>query len=518
MQVNYSFFSIQFLFLSLNASLNSHAQEQPTYKTQEIAAVEVNNGNQAVLASLLMASVRKQQQTTDTSNAYIEVRSFLDEQQVELVEGYYYLVQGSFSPQEAIFKTGRFALYPAQNRYFASHASADILLGFKLSEANPIFPHSPFNVGRKPQKYFRFVVKDSVQFKDQDTLLEIRFIPKKSDGKSFSGTAWINPRTAELRHVLLSCQNCQQLPFTALFPSDSIQNLDFHLQCAFSPEAKGSTLTHLKAIYELTYLSRAETTASAVQHYYSESNLQVYESEQAILLPHFQFQNGVDIYRKIMAFPYSLNFWSGHLAAFPNSSVQTRNQIFYQNATINNLMMEERSIRYNRLFEHPFIPWSEQRILIREDLQAAAIQNLPNQALVPNGNLVQPYHIGVQLFYDVMPTADTNLFLSSCVIDPYETFYHLPVDPSVNCFINMYFDLCEIERRKFAAQCKLAHFDQTEISQQYLKSEAEMKVLLKNFSDEVERGTRKKAMLKWNEVIIKELGIDNLALFGLYQE
>jgi hypothetical protein len=104
------------------------------------------------------------------------------------------------------------------------------------------------------------------------------------------------------------------------------------------------------------------------------------------------------------------------------------------------------------------------------------------------------------------------------VIDPYETFYHLPVDPSVNCFINMYFDLCEIVRRKFAAQCKLAHFDQTEISQQYLKSEAEMKVLLKNFSDEVERGTRKKAMLKWNEVIIKELGIDNLALFGLYQE
>jgi hypothetical protein len=392
----WALFSITFVWMHI------HAQDQPSHKTQEISAIEVNNGNQEALATLLLASVKHQRQPSDTSHAYLEVRSFLDEQQVELVEGYYYLVQGSFSPQEAIFKTGRFALYPAQNRYFASHASADILLGFKLTEANPIFPHSPFNVGKKPQKYFRFVVKDSVQFKDQDTLLEIRFIPKKSDGNSFSGTAWINPRTAELRHILLSCLNCQQQPFTALFPSDSIQTLNFHLQCAFSPELKGSTLTHLKASYELTYLSRAETSASAVQHYYSESNLQVYESEQAISFPHFEFQNGVNIYRKIMAFPYPSSYWSGHLASFPNSSVQSRNQIFYQNATINNLKMEERSIRYTRLFEHPFIPWSAQRILIREDLQAAATQNSTPQPISPDGNLAQPFHIGIQLFYDVL--------------------------------------------------------------------------------------------------------------------
>jgi hypothetical protein len=82
----------------------------------------------------------------------------------------------------------------------------------------------------------------------------------------------------------------------------------------------------------------------------------------------------------------------------------------------------------------------------------------------------------------------------------------------------MYFDLCEIERRKFEAHCRLSHFDQAEISKHYLKSEADMTALLKNFADEVERGSRKKAMLKWNAIIFKELGIDNLALFGLYQE
>jgi hypothetical protein len=41
--------------------------------------------------------------------------------------------------------------------------------------------------------------------------------------------------------------------------------------------------------------------------------------------------------------------------------------------------------------------------------------------------------------------------------------------------------------------------------------------VLNDFLTEVDRGQNRKAMLKWNEVIKAELGIDNITLFALYQ-
>ena len=125
----------------------------------------------------------------------------------------------------------------------AQVATANALLAFNLREASPLYPFSPFNVGKRPQKYFRFLLSDSVQTSALDTLLEIKFFPKVADGKSFSGTAWLNPRTNELVQVFLSCQHCVQQPFVALFHTDSLQNIDFQLQCAYGKRAHGAAMT-----------------------------------------------------------------------------------------------------------------------------------------------------------------------------------------------------------------------------------------------------------------------------------
>jgi hypothetical protein len=41
--------------------------------------------------------------------------------------------------------------------------------------------------------------------------------------------------------------------------------------------------------------------------------------------------------------------------------------------------------------------------------------------------------------------------------------------------------------------------------------------VLSDFLAQVDRGQNRKAMLKWNEVIKAELGIDNVLLFSLYE-
>jgi hypothetical protein len=127
------------------------------------------------------------------------------------------------------------------------------------------------------------------------------------------------------------------------------------------------------------------------------------------------------------------------------------------------------------------------------------------------------YHLEAQLYYDFIPSADTFVLMISCILDPYLTYYNLSVDPAVNCFINMYFDLCEIARRKFEAKClqvNLPH-DQRQVALIYEETKQALDLQLKDFLAQVDRGQNRKAMLKWNDYIKEELGMDNLAVFAL---
>ena len=165
---------------------------------------------------------------------------------------------------------------------------------------------------------------------DAKSLLEIKFFPKKADGTSFSGTAWLNPQTQELVQVFLNCQHCAQQPFVALFESDSLQQIDFQVQCAFGPKKDGAALTHIKAFYDITYLSRVRQENSSLKHYHGEASIQVYKDQANTMQPHFDFLPGVDIYRKIMAFPYAAAFWANNPAPFPAEQQALRNQFFYE--------------------------------------------------------------------------------------------------------------------------------------------------------------------------------------------
>lgn len=182
LQVKNILFSFFIFFVLANQIC---AQElEPLSRIQDMKEIHVNNGNQVALAQLLLHSVQTTQpsQVQLVSKAYLEVKSYLGGVQLELVEADFNINHGPYGPIANEFKTGRFALYPYENRYFRFEASADALLDFNLTSPNELFPYSPFNVGRKPEKHFRFWLADTLQIGENDTLLEIKFVPKKKDG------------------------------------------------------------------------------------------------------------------------------------------------------------------------------------------------------------------------------------------------------------------------------------------------------------------------------------------------
>ena len=86
------------------------------------------------------------------------------------------------------------------------------------------------------------------------------------------------------------------------------------------------------------------------------------------------------------------------------------------------------------------------------------------------------------------------------------------------CFINIYFDLCEIERRQLDMELKSIGEDHTASDDVYAASQTRLAKLSAQFFKETDRGLQQINMIKWNTYVFERLGIDNIAIFKPYGE
>ena len=97
----------------------------------------------------------------------------------------------------------------------------------------------------------------------------------------------------------------------------------------------------------------------------------------------------------------------------------------------------------------------------------------------------------------------------------YDSFYNIPEEPVTNCFMNIYFDLVEIERRKMEKVISQNNFSLSQFDSLYQNT---IKILEKQSEDyfgEVSRGKNLNALEKWNFTVKQNLGIDNFEMFGV---
>lgn len=90
-----------------------------------------------------------------------------------------------------------------------------------------------------------------------------------------------------------------------------------------------------------------------------------YEFDSTFLHPLFDFQEGLDDYRKISAFPYNEFFWENHDEIQLNYADSSNDRFFHDSTTLTNVKFFGNK-RHKLQFEHPFIQWSSNRILKRD--------------------------------------------------------------------------------------------------------------------------------------------------------
>ncbi|NUN99104.1 MAG: carboxypeptidase-like regulatory domain-containing protein [Saprospiraceae bacterium] len=480
---------------------------------QLLSEVTVKPGDDGPLYELIRACKNNQLKRPETSKVYYGLKSYVDETQVELVECFYNGTLAGYDLDALYLKTGRFALQPKQQRFFISKESSRAISMLKLLDDNAWFPVSPLSLSTKQLKksYYMDLLK---QYRDEnrDSVVVLNFVPKDSSGTFFTAQLWVNETQKYLMKVELSCLNATRHPFLPLFQTDSINQVALQITRTFAATGGQAHFQHIDFGYKVIYKSRDKKVYQVA----TNAVLYAYDFGKAFWLPKFEFTAEVtDDFRKINAMPYQAYFWENNQELKLNDQQNQNEQFFNSPGTMTNqTAFSKNAYTPKGILEHPYVFWTRNRLSFtgQYELEGAS-GNIAGKAA-----LEKPYRISIKLFLDATPLAGQMHTATATVFDPLSSYYRLPVTDTVLCFVNLYFDLMELERRALEEEIRQSDQSIHTIERLYEARLIKIEDLSRQYFEEVERGEKKKGLKKWNDLVKSKLGIDNIEFFKLYQQ
>lgn len=489
-------------------------------KTKKLDAVTVRPQNQDPLIKLLLSVKNTPQTITQTAKSYFYLRTYQDTNQIELIEGYYNLTYKGYDITDINLKAGRLGLTAINDRYFSSHNSVKAIVEMKLLQESDLFMFTPLTINRKKiGEQFHLQLHDRFADENGDSIAVIRYLPKFEDSENFSGTIWLNESKRTAMKIVMECENCKKHPFKPIFPlTDSIANINLRITKTFQDQFGRSTFEHVDLAYSLDYFSRKNTDHARNYSISSNAVLFVYDAKHPFVLPYFDIDADLSDYLKINAYTYNPFFWDTK-NEFSMNQQEIENQRYFSSPTTitnsdffktfnNDTLRNSNLIRKKGISESQFVHWSPDRIVWR-DLRKDSLSLNATSAIIANR-----YNLEVQFYFDWNNYQDSVNVLTDVIFDPYKSYYHLPIDAFTTCFINMYFDLCEIQRR--ALQTKFNQLNKTNVSAYFdcfyafqISAEKERQ----RFLLDLDRGTNERNLLKWNRYIYDQLNINNVQIF-----
>lgn len=450
------------------------------------------------------------------SKAYFVLESELGGQPSELLECYYNAHYNNSSLHALDFKNGRVGLAPYDGRYFINMNTSRAISTIDLCRTKDRFPDIPFQYNKRKLKKAFFLKLVSV-YDSLNPVYQIEFTPRLSDGKAFSGQAWIEKNSGRLKKITLSIKETQHHPFLPVFKDfGQIENVSMEIQKIFTEEDGITRPSHLHFNYRIAYRHLHNATAINANRdttFVSESRglMRFYDDNNLFYIPHFVYEQELSDYRKITSLTYNEGFWDNSQGLVYSDRMKQAVTYFRKNGLLINYKTNKASSLYHdKIFENNYIVWSGK---LRLSMKKDGIKNDTLHAV--NAPLATAYQLKAQLYFDLNPCGDSLQHFSCTVFDVYNTWYNIKEEPVTNCFLNIYFDLFEIERRKMEKRMSAKKNNADELDLIYREAAASAETLGNTYLKEVERGKKLVALRKWNEVVKQELGIDNMDMFQI---
>ena len=471
--------------------------------------------NDDYLFNLLDASKKHLQDAElQKSKTYFLLETEIDKQPVELIECYYNSEFTANKINDLQFKNGRIGIAPYKDRFFVSLNSSKAFTFLNLLYTDAYMPNNPYQYNKKNnRKYFRlYLIKqyDSIQ-----PVYQIGFKAQNRNGDFFDGELHILKDKQQLVKIVLSSAKANKQPFKPLFSNAHIKDVAMQITKTYDVHGNDFYLNHMDFNYQLNYLvndSLKLVSSSGLMYFYDYNKL--------FQAPYFVYNHDIDDYKKITSLTYNDQFWQTN-QAFSYSEKTKKGVAYYtQNGLLLNYKNEgnlKQGVLRNSFFEYNYLMWSSSKRLY---LKTSGIKNdtMENFSSADQQIIANRYALKAQVFLDVNPIGDSLQHYSASIYDVVESYYNIREDKFTNCFLNIYFDLVEIERRKMEKEISKNKHSLKHLDVCYKHTQIAVENLGLKYFKEVERGKNKRKLEEWNEKVKRELGIDNIEIFNTFDK
>lgn len=459
---------------------------------------------------LLKAETRK-------TRAYFVLESELGQNPSELLECYYNAYFNARRIERLDFKNGRLGLAPHNGRYFVNLNSSRAVVLLDLCRENARFPDGPFQFNpRQLRKEFQLELLGV--YDSTETVYRIGFSPRRRQQQAFSGEAWIKKNSGELLQLQLRIDTTTRHPFVPAFEGQGrILQAGLQIKKVYDASAPTPTLSHMYFDYQLVYAHRHSASLvhannDTVFNTSTRGLLRFYAADRPFYIPRVANDEALSDYRKITGLAYNAGFWSCNDGLPYTDRMKQAIAYFKKNGVLVNFPSGRQVYIDNRIFENNFFLWSAAK---RLSLKKDGVKNdTLRQGQTP---LVMAYQLNAHLYFDLNEGVDSLQHFSCTVFDTYNSWYNLREEPFTNCFLNIYLDLFEIERRRMEAAMRAKTHTAAQLDSIYQQHAAYAEKTARAYLAEVERGKKTVALARWNAAVKDVLGLDNMALFGVGQ-
>lgn len=458
----------------------------------------------------LMAACQTGSESLLNTRAYYELRSELGGRQVELVEGFYNAQLRGAELQKLRLKAGRLALQAVDRRLFANTETALALGEMPLFGSPKYLPGSPFGLPEsRLRKYYQLYQQEGYRLETGDSVVVVRFVPRRAKDEWFEGEVGLILSQKAPHFVRLRCARAAVHPFVALSPGERLSNVSLELSRSLVPDGEGMRLEKLEMRYGVTYSNQR----GQVYPVSSKALLYCYAPNDPFFIPPVDFGEDQQLsdYLHINAQPYQAAFWeySGETRV---EDVRGRNAAFFKDPrSITNVnLFTNQPLLGKGLLERPFTHWDGRRLIFNGKTERPAPAD-PRKREVR----VDDFQLEVVLYLDLFSLGDSLHWQTATIFDPYRSYFYLPIGPKEQCFVNLYFDLMELERRKLEAALAASDRQQNSLLALYAQAKADASKMAEAYFRDAMLGNNRKGMESWNERVKAGLNINNFQIFGL---
>ena len=495
--------------------LNKSSQNNVTFELEfsKTQLTEVNVVAADERAFNLIAKVRKQllKSRYQRSKAFLEIFTEKDSIPTELLELYYNSNFRKGNVESLEYKSGRLAMAPVDGSFFKSYSTSRVIQS-----------HNPLTSAGFPENVF------TTKKQNLKKVYDLRIVSYGSGGETlifdakedyehshFSGSISINEKE-ELSEVEFFVRMPSQIPFIPLFENDLLKPLELHITWFYTTNEKGVApqlidfgYANISGVptgpdYAPPYLER---------HIKAAGTAYFYDFDDPFFTPQMVCENDLNDYQRMLNTPCHEAIWELTRPFEKSSKFQRNKQFLEKNGAMKTYAEHEFFKDYSGLESmvgHRNVFWSD-TARMRLNLIYHQPNELGFETSVPRR---KKFKLDVEMYFDLIEVDSTVSVYSQCLFDVYDSYYGLEHDSLTDLFLNLHFDLCEVERRRF--ETSLANMDQITPKtalRLYEESNSRLHAKFEKYFRETDSGTSLRALERYSHELNQVTGVDNLELF-----